>query len=167
MSAYAWMACIIAPTAARPATHGFPTPMSAETSRAELTVPNDRRLFGALTAVIFRAGQRTGLEEAAQGALSDAATQACEQALELAVAEAGEEPKVHVTVENFDDRVEVTIEHHGAADPAAGLDTFVAGGGKVGNALQGTGVDRVQYEAKDGWSRTRLIKYAAGKAPRN
>ncbi|HTV60252.1 MAG TPA: hypothetical protein VMJ93_15375 [Verrucomicrobiae bacterium] len=142
--------------------------MSVETSRAELTVPKDKRLFGALAAVIFHAGQRTGLDEAAQGALSEAAMQACDQALELAVGEAGEEPKVNVTVENFDDRVEVTVEHHGAADPAAGLDTFVAGGeGKSASALQGTGVDRVQYEARDGWSRTRLIKYAAGKAPRN
>ena len=161
------MGCTIARTAARPATRAFPTPMKAEPSRAELIVPNDRRLFAAVAAVISHAGQQTGLSEAARKALSEAAIHACEQALELAIGESGDEPKVHVTVENFDDRVEVTIGHQGAADPAAGLDTFVggAGAGKVGGALQTTGVDRVQYEAKDGWSRTKLIKYAEGKAP--
>lgn len=156
------MDCIIAPTAGRHARPGFPIPMSVETSRAELTLPNDPRMFGAIAVIIGHAGDRTGLTESEQKALSEAAVHACEQALQLA---AGEDPKVHVIVENFDDRVEVTVEHHGAADPAAGLDTFVAGAaGRVGQDLQSTGVDRVQYESKDGVSLTRLIKYAKAKA---
>jgi len=151
--------------------HESPTPMSAESSRAELNLPNDPRLFGAVVAVISHAGQRIGLSAPIQAALSDAAVRASEQALELATPEPGDESRVHLTVEDFDDRVEVTIAHHGAADPAAGLDSFLAGasGGaeKVGAALKGTGVDRVQYEAKEGWSRTKLIKYVEGKAPRH
>jgi hypothetical protein len=161
------MDCIIAPIAGRPARPGFPMPMSAETSRAELHLPNDPRMFGAVAVIIGHAGERTGLSEAEQKGLSDVAIHACEQALQLAAPEAGEEPKVHVIVENFDDRVEVTVEHRGAADPAAGLDTFVAGAaGQVGQALQSTEVDRVQYESKDGVSRTRLIKYTKASASR-
>lgn len=141
-------------------------PMSDESSRAELTLPNDPRMFGAVGVIIGHAGERTGLSDSEQRGLSDAAIHACEQALQLAEAVTSEGPKVHVVVENFNDRVEVTVEHRGAADPAAGLDTFVAGAaGRVGQALQSTGVDRVQYESKDGVSRTRLIKYAKAKAP--
>lgn len=159
------MDCIIAPTAGRRARPGSPIPMSVETSRAELTLPNDPRMFGAIAVIIGHAGDRTGLTESEQKGLSEATVHACEQALQLAAGGPGEDPKVHVIVENFDDRVEVTVEHHGAADPAAGLDTFVAGAaGRVGQALQSTGVDRVQYESKDGVSLTRLIKYAKAKA---
>jgi anti-sigma regulatory factor (Ser/Thr protein kinase) len=146
-------------------------PMSAESCRAELTLPKDPRMIGAVAAVIHHAGERAGLTENEQNGLAQAAIHASEQALELAAAKAGEEKKIHVTVEYFKGRVEVTLEHHGAAEPAAGLDGFVAGlsegAREIGDALQNTDVDRVQYETKEGVSRTRLIKYAAGRAPSN
>ena len=146
-------------------------PMNAETSRAELILPNEPRMFGAVAAIVSHAAERVGFSEKAQKGLAEAAIEACEQALALAAEDGNAQPRIHVIVENFDDRVEITLEHHGVLDPTAGLDSFVAGGkpggGKLSAALQGTGVDRVQYEAGDGLSRTRLIKYAEGKAPRN
>jgi len=144
-------------------------PMNAETARAELIVPVEPRMLGAVTAVVNHAAERAGLLERAQKELAQAAVEACEHALELAAEDKREEPRVHVIVENFNDRIEITLEHHGPADPVAGLDSFVAGGNPgregVSKALQATGVDRVQYEAKDGLSRTRLVKYVDGKAP--
>lgn len=146
-------------------------PMSAETSRAELIVPKEPRMLGAVEAVVNHAAEQTGLSESAQKGLAAAAIQACEQALELAAEVASEEPKIHVIVENFDDRVEVTFEHPGAAKPVAGVGSFAGsnqpGTGKIRDAPQTMGVDRVQYETKGGVSRTRLIKYAEGKAPRH
>ena len=73
-----------------------------------------------------------------------------------------------MVVEDFPDRVQITIEHSGEAVPTAGLDSFV-GGGKAGvaagisNSLQDTRVDRVQYDTHEGRSRMTLIKYRDGR----
>ena len=71
-----------------------------------------------------------------------------------------------MVIEDFPDRVQVTIEHSGECKPTAGLDTFVGGGskdgsrrGKSAHSLQDTRVDRVQYDTHEGRSRMTLIKY--------
>jgi hypothetical protein len=70
-----------------------------------------------------------------------------------------------MVIEDFPDRVQVTIEHSGESKPTAGLDTFVSGGskdhagGKISASLQDTRVDRVQYDTHEGRSRMTLIKY--------
>ena len=75
---------------------------------------------------------------------------------------------LRMIVEDFPDRVQVTIEHSGEAKPTAGLDSFV-GGSKEGvaaglsNSLQDTRVDRVQYDTHQGRSRMTLIKYRDGR----
>jgi hypothetical protein len=69
-----------------------------------------------------------------------------------------------MVIEDFPDRVQVTIEHSGESKPSAGLDTFVSGSndrasGKISASLQDTRVDRVQYDTHEGRSRMTLIKY--------
>ena len=77
---------------------------------------------------------------------------------------------LRVVLQDFNDRVEMTIEHSGEPLPTAGLDTFCAQAGnesesKLSSALQVKKVDRVQYETRDGVSRVILIKYS-GARPR-
>jgi len=74
---------------------------------------------------------------------------------------------VRVIASDFPDRVEVAIEHSGAALPTAGLDTFIGDaaadpGASLSRALQMTKVDRVQYASSGGISRMTLIKYCDG-----
>ena len=81
----------------------------------------------------------------------------------FAIAEEGGRKNVaiHLTVENFADRVQVTIEHSGSALPTAGLATFVkstqsdAGDG-LSKALEKTDVDRIEHETRDGKAYTIL-----------
>src|SRR5277367_5198404 len=77
------------------------------------------------------------------------------------------EPTVRVIISDYPDRVEVAIEHTGAALPTAGLDTFIGDaaadpGAGLSRALQLTKVDRVQYQTSGGLSRMTLIKYCDG-----
>jgi hypothetical protein len=69
-----------------------------------------------------------------------------------------------MVIEDFPDRVQVTIEHSGECKPTIGFDSFVGGpkdrvAGKMSASLQDTRVDRVQYETHEGRSRMTLIKY--------
>ncbi|MFZ0520705.1 MAG: hypothetical protein WAL95_06755 [Candidatus Acidiferrales bacterium] len=140
--------------------------MSNEPARTELTLPHDERLLSAISPVVQHASQRCGLSTESQEGLAFAAMEAAREAFPLMEGQSGE-PKVKVVVSDYPDRVEVAIEHTGAPEPTAGLDTFVkdaVAGSDAGlsMALQTTQVDRVQYETRNGVSRMTLIKYCDG-----
>jgi anti-sigma regulatory factor (Ser/Thr protein kinase) len=140
--------------------------MSNEPARTELTLPHDERLLSAISTVVQHASQRCGLSVESQEGLAFAAIEAAREAFPLMEGRS-KEPKVKVVVSDYPDRVEVAIEHTGAPEPTAGLDTFVkdaVAGSDAGlsMALQKTQVDRVQYDTRDGVSRMTLIKYCDG-----
>jgi anti-sigma regulatory factor (Ser/Thr protein kinase) len=140
--------------------------MSNEPARTELTLPHDERLLAAISTVVQHASQRCGLSTESQEGLAFAALEAAREAFPLMEGRTGE-PKIKVVVSDYPDRVEVAIEHTGAPEPTAGLDTFVkdaVAGSDAGlsMALQTTQVDRVQYETNNGVSRMTLIKYCDG-----
>jgi len=93
---------------------------------------------------------------------------ACRETFPLLESESAGTRDLRMIVEDFPDRVQVTIEHSGEAKPTGGLDSFV-GGSKEGvaaglsNSLQDTRVDRVQYDTREGLSRMTLIKYRDGR----
>lgn len=169
------MDCTIVRSAGKRVTYGSPTPkstkrialnMSNEPARTELTLPADERLIAAITAVIQHASQRCGLSPESQEGLAAAAQDAARETFPLMEGHTPE-PQVKVIISDFPDRVEVAIEHTGAALPTAGLDSFVADAfagesGGLSKALQMTKVDRVQYETRNGLSRMTLIKYCDG-----
>jgi hypothetical protein len=69
-----------------------------------------------------------------------------------------------MVIDDFPDRVQVTIEHSAESKPTAGLDSFVGGpkdraAGKMSASVPDTRVDRVHYETHEGRSRMTLIKY--------
>lgn len=142
--------------------------MTTEPARTELVLHNDPRLIAAVAATVVHAAQRAGLSTELQEGLASAAADACRETFTLIPDQRNNHSALRVIVEDFHDRVEVTLEHSGEASPSAGLDTFVAGGNdsastKISQSLQDTRVDRVQYESHQGKSRMRLIKYCGGR----
>ncbi|MGA9592809.1 MAG: hypothetical protein WBS18_06895 [Candidatus Acidiferrales bacterium] len=130
-------------------------PVSA---RTEFTLHDDVRLLAAVDAVIAYSGQRSGLSAEAQSQLSTAVLEASRQALagrrEKGGA-SGAAPSIKIIVEDFPDRVEVSLDPGPPATPAAAP----AGSPKVG-------VDVVKTESLEGRPRLILIQYVAGHAPK-
>lgn len=141
--------------------------MTADPARTELKLHDDPRLLAAVGAVVLHSAHRVGLTQEARQALAEAAVDACRETFPLLGNENSGDRELRMVVEDFPDRVQITIEHSGKAVPTAGLDSF-AGGSKEGvaagisNSLQDTRVDRVQYDTHDGRSRMTLIKYRDG-----
>ncbi|MGH9747040.1 MAG: hypothetical protein ACRD59_13140 [Candidatus Acidiferrales bacterium] len=129
---------------------------------------DDPRLLVAVGAVVSHSAQRAGLAQEARDGLAEAAMDACRETFPLLGNQNSGNRELRMVVEDFPDRVQVTIEHSGEAVPTAGLDSFV-GGSKAGvpegisNSLQDTRVDRVQYDTHEGRSRMTLIKYRGGR----
>ena len=148
-------------------TSASPTKMTIDPSHTELSLHNDPRLMAAVGAIVSHSAQRVGLASDAQEGLAGAVMDACRETFPLLGDLDGKNSALKVIVEDFPDRVEVTIEHTGEALPTAGLDSFCGGGNEgampgISNSLQDTRVDRVQYETKDGLSRMKLTKYSGG-----
>jgi hypothetical protein len=165
---FASMGCIIARIAARRATCKLWKPMSADPARTELKLHDDPRLMAAVGAVVCHSAQRAGLPAEAQDGLAAAVIEACRDTFPLVQSDGRDDASLKVAVEDFHDRVEVTIEHSGEALPTAGLDTFCGGAGLgattgISGSLQDTRVDRVQYETREGRSRMKLTKYCDGR----
>jgi hypothetical protein len=133
-----------------------------------LKLHNDPRLLAAVGAIVMHSAHRVGLAQEARQALAEAAVDACRETFPLLSNENSGDGELLMVVEDFPDRVQITIEHSGEAAPTAGLDSFV-GGAKAGvaagisNSLQDTRVDRVQYDTHEGRSRMTLIKYRDGR----
>jgi hypothetical protein len=163
MFAFAWMDCIIARTAERLATCTSPKKMTTDHHHTELTVQDDARLLAGVGALVSHLSQIAGLSDKAQEGLAAAVVDACRETFPLVNGEDEHDGALRMIVEDFADRVEVTIEHTGEALPSAGLDSFCGGAegvmAGISNSLQDTRVDRVQYETRNGLSRMTLIKY--------
>jgi hypothetical protein len=159
------MGCIIVRIVARHATCASWRPVTADPARTELKVHNDPRLLSAVRAIVSHSAHRAGLPREAQQGFAEAAVDAVRDTFPLLGNDSTGDRDLRMVIEDFPDRVQVTIEHSGESKPTAGLDTFVGGGskdhagGKISASLQDTRVDRVQYDTRDGRSRMTLIKY--------
>jgi hypothetical protein len=158
----------IARIVARPATFASSTAMIHSPSRIEVSLDDDPRLLAALRTLVLHSARRAGLRPSAQEDFASAALDACRDTFPLIPATAGAGGRLRVVLQDYHDRVEMTIEHSGEPLPTAGLDTFCAQAGresesKLSGALQVKKVDRVQYETRDGVSRVILIKYSGAR----
>jgi hypothetical protein len=148
---------------------GLLTPMTTDPGRVEFNLHEDSRLIPAIGAIVSHAAQRAGLSPTAQNGLAEAAVEACRDTFPLVQGHGPHQPELRLIIEDFPDRVEVTIEHSGEDLPTAGLDSFVVDATTtqpatgISHALQNTNVDRVQYEKREGRSRMTLIKYCDGR----
>lgn len=134
--------------------------MTTDPIRVELKFSNDPRLLRAVLGAIAQVAERAGLDVDAQQNLVVAVEQACADTFKLIPANDG---ILQVAVQDFADRIEVTLEHHGEALPSAGLETFTQLQGDEPGDLSGlillSRVDRVQYQTDGGTSRMTLVKY--------
>jgi anti-sigma regulatory factor (Ser/Thr protein kinase) len=121
-----------------------------ESGRVVLKLSNDPRLVASVAGAVGHIAERAGFDTGAQADLVAAAEEALRQTFPL-LANAG--ALLGVTVEDFPDRVEVTLEHRGHPLPASQQT-----GGLTGPKLLAR-VDRVQYDTQGGVSRMTLIKY--------
>jgi len=148
------MGCIIVRIAARLATCALWRPVTADPARTELKVHNDPRLLAAVGAIVSHSAHRAGLPREAQHGFAEAAVEAVRETFPLLGNDSTGDRDLRMVIEDFPDRVQVTIEHSGESKPSAGLDTFAGSA-----SLQDTRVDRVQYDTHEGRSRMTLIKY--------
>jgi hypothetical protein len=139
-----------------------PTPMSADTSRVELLLPDDDRLIAAIDAVVAHAGERAGLSRQERAELTRSTEEACKETFSSAGRNGNPNPILRVLVADFPNRVEVSIEDS-TARWAAGSDDFTGSASSepdpVTAALQGMKVDRLHHEIRERKRRTTLVKY--------
>jgi hypothetical protein len=122
----------------------------------ELQIDPDARLAAAAGGAARYLGEAAGLtsEEAAE--LQKSIVAACLETFEHLT---GDHPHLTVTLMRYPERIEVAIAHEGGAAPAVGLDRIAGFANQFGGSGGLGGVDRVQYEARDGLAITRLTKY--------
>jgi hypothetical protein len=142
--------------------------MTTDPARIEFILHDDDRLIAAVGTIVAHVAHRAGLTSQAEEGFAAATMDACRETFPLVHNNGSRDGTLRLVAVDHPDRVEVMIEHMGEALPTAGLDTFVAGaisetGLGLSSALQGTKVDRVQYETRDGVSRVTLIKYCGGR----
>jgi hypothetical protein len=101
------------------------------------------------------------MDDAARILLIGALEDLCRQTLPLLN---GNGEGMDVAIEDFDDRLQISVEHRGEAQPSVGVETFIAECAReskqpvTGVHLMRT-VDRIEYDARDGSIRTTLVKY--------
>jgi hypothetical protein len=132
-----------------------------EHSRTVLHLCPDDRLVVAVGGAVAHFAERAGMDDAARNLLTGALEDLCRQTLPLLN---GNGESLDVVVEDFDDRLQISVEHRGEAQPSVGVETFIAECAReskqrvTGVHLLRT-VDRIEYDARDGSIRTTLVKY--------
>jgi anti-sigma regulatory factor (Ser/Thr protein kinase) len=124
-----------------------PVVPSARTSRIECAFDNDPRLIASLGPLISHAAKRAGLPEKTQ---EDAAAAVVEASREMLIPANGKgtgASKTKLVVEEFSDRLEVTIESAPDAKPEG-----------ITKRLEGMVADRVRCDGREGRVRITLLK---------
>lgn len=135
--------------------------MACEHSRTVLHLSRDQRLIAAVGGAVAHFAERVGMENAACNVLTAALEDLCRQTLPLLK---GSGDGLDVAIEDFDDRLQISVEHRGEAQPSVGVETFIAECARESNQRV-TGVhlmrtvDRIEYDAGNGSIRTTLVKY--------
>jgi hypothetical protein len=135
--------------------------VSADSRGIELQTDPDVRLAAAAGGAARYFAESAGMLNEAATELQKSVVAACQEAFEHLI---GDHPRLVARVELFKDRIEIELTHEGRAQPSVGLDRIAGFADQLGGSNGLGGVDRVQYEAHDGLSVTRLTKYL-GKPP--
>jgi hypothetical protein len=129
--------------------------VSTEPKTVCLQIDADARFAAGAGGVAKFFAETAGLEGDAPQQLQAAITAACEEVFDyLAV-----NHPLTITFARYADRIEVALSYDGESAPAVGLASVAAGASKM------NGVDRIQYETRNGRTVTRLTKYTSQGAP--
>jgi hypothetical protein len=170
---YAWARTVstTVPIAGKPATFPWRIPVPTEVKSIYMQIEADVRLAAAAGGAARYFADAAGLEGPAISGWQSAIIAACKEAFEHLTRE---HPALNVTLTRLADRLEVALSLEGDTSPAIGLDTLAgltAGGSDIPAQAKSKssvlgGVDRVQYETRNGVAITRLTKYIAPTTPR-
>jgi len=141
--------------------------VASETTRVLLTFDWDPGLVAAVGGAVAHFAERAGFDARTSEALVAAAEGVCRGTLKAREAIAD---KLTVTIEDFPDRLEISLEHHGLSIPAAAHQTLAIPGAEASTltALSGLGplsrIDRVLYDTQGNTSRVTLVQYLHAKS---
>jgi hypothetical protein len=134
--------------------------LTHEKTRTEFKLAGgDARLVNAVASAVRHTARRAGIPEAADAAFARAAADACRLTLPLLN---GSDPFLHVAIEEFQDRVEVTLEHSGRPMPGSQVESLGKNPAGTSSALVAAGsheVDVVHSERYGERSRVTLVKH--------
>jgi hypothetical protein len=136
-----------------------------------MQIEADARLAAAAGGAARYFADAAGLEGSALTDWQTAIVAACKEAFAHLTRE---HPRLDVSFTWLTDRLEVALSLEGDTSPAVGLDSLAGFAPRSGNPEEKSrsnspvldGVDRVQYETRDGIAVTRLTKYIAPTTPR-
>jgi hypothetical protein len=117
------------------------------TGRIECSFDNDARLMVSLGTIISHAAKRAGQPEKTQEDVARATLEASGEMLASANGKAGAASKTKILVEEFSDRLEVTVESPACARAEG-----------IRKRLEGTPTDRIQCDGREGLVRVTLLK---------
>ncbi len=147
------------------------THVATEAKSIHMQIEADARLAAAAGGAARYFADAAGLEAPAIADWQTAVVAACKEAFKHLTRE---HPRLDVSFTRLADRLEVALSREGDTSPAVGLDSLAGLAPQSGNP-QGNprsrspvlgGVDRLQYETRDGVAVTRLTKYIAPTTPR-
>lgn len=152
----------IVPIAGQRAKYPWRTRMSSDPIRVEFQIDRDPRLIAAVRAAVQFQATHAGMDVTNSEQFGKASEELCREVLlQLSDDDGG----LEVVLQTFDDRMEISIQHHGEPIPAVGLETFTVPGALAGRpgALNGVEllecVDRVVFDTQDGIACTTLVKF--------
>ena len=135
--------------------------MAREHSRTVLHICRDERFIAAVGGAVAHFAGRVGMDYSACHRLTVALEELCRQTLPLLN---GKGDGLDVAIEDFEDRLQISVEHRGEPQPAVGVESFLAECARA-SSKRITGVhlirtvDRIEYDARNGSIRTTLVKY--------
>jgi hypothetical protein len=144
--------------------------VTAESKSVRMQIEADPRLAAAAGGAARYLADAAGLEGPAIAGWQAAIVAACKEAFAHLTRE---HSRLNVSFTRLADRLEVAFFQEGESAPAVGFDSLI--GSPQSDDMPGKppsgspvlkGVDRVQYESKDGTAVTRLTKYIAPTTPR-
>ena len=131
--------------------------MHREFTRTTLQLSCDSRLVAGVGGAVAHHAERAGFNESARDLLASALEDFCRQTLPLLRTHGhgnGNGNRLAVAVTDFEDRIEIVVQHRALAHPLS----------RSGGALRT--LDRVEYDARNGELRTTLVKYLKGRRGR-
>jgi hypothetical protein len=134
--------------------------VATEAKRIQLQIDADPRLAAAAGGAAHYLGVAAGLEDVSLDRLQSAIVAACRE--EFRKLDAAH-PHLEVTLTRFIDRIEVALAREAEGSPAASINAVAGSAAQLGDnsscACRLDGIDRVQFETRDGSAVTRLTKF--------
>ena len=158
----AWTANSIARIAGKLAKSAWSNPMTDEPVRTVFHLDKDSRLVSVFCSAVEHQAAQAGLEGGAGAQFAQAAGDVCREAISQgALGDHG----IDVTLDKFQDRMEVVIHYRGKALPSSesGSEVTLGAKSKGAESLKGqellARVDRVHCNADEGIARVTLVKF--------